>query len=356
MEFERFDLLYRVEAGHGRARYDLSSSDMPPQRLRDVGGLSDLSLAENHPGGGEPLRKALARLYGGAPEEYVVTAGTSEADFAVCAALLRPGDAVVAETPGYQPLRSIPTGLTGNVTPYVRREEDAFRVDVDALEAILPPDTKLLVLSNLHNPTSAAMDARTLRAVADLAASRGFHVLVDEVFRELAFEDTPPTIGGMNEWTIATSSVTKFYGAGGLRIGWIRASPQVRALARGVLDYTSVSPSGVSERIAVSLLRHRARTVARNRKLIAEGREILRAWAETTPGLDYVEPVAHLAFPRFDADTDALSTALLERHATFLAPGESFGLPRHARLNLGRGRAQLQGGLPNVTKALREAH
>jgi len=352
MRFEPFDLLQRVVEGHDRASYDLSSSDMPPQRLEDVGPLPDFSLAESHVGGGPELREQLARMFGGHSEEYVVTAGASEADFAVCAALLEPNAPVLVETPTYQPLLAIPRGLSANVTPLVRREANGFLVDPDDLRTALPTGLRLLVLSNLHNPSGAALDRKAVQGIADLATQEGFHVLLDETFRELAFEAEPPTIGGMNERVIVTSSVTKFYGAGGLRIGWVRAADPVRAQIRAVLDYLSVTPAGASERIALGLLREKPRTVDRNRRLIREGRRIAAEWAAQTPRISYVEPVAHLCFPGVDTDTAALADVLLGDHSTFIAPGESFGLERHFRLNLGRGEDQLRGGLDRVTMAL----
>ena len=352
MQFERFDLLFRVEEGHDRARYDLSSSDMPPQRLSEYGGLADRSLGEAHIGGSEEFRAELARLHGGRPEDYIVTAGASEANFAVCAALLNPGDPVLVERPVYQPLEAIPRGLGGTVTPVTRREEDGFRLDPEAVSAAAGKGLRLLVLSNLNNPTGVPLDAADVRGLADLAADRGFYVLVDEIFRELAFDREPPTIGGLNDRTIVTSSMSKFFGAGGLRIGWIRAGPEVRAKVRSVLDYLSVNPAGPSEAIALALLRNRERTVARNRRLIAEGRKIAAAWAGRS-GVPWRDPTAHLAFPSVGGDTVRLAERLLHDQATFIAPGESFGLGGHFRLNIGMPADRLTEGLERVSKALR---
>ena len=89
---------------------------MPPQRLSEYGGLADRSLADSNVGGGEELRSELARLYGGRADDYIVTAGASEANFAVCAALLDPGSAALVETPTYQPLDAILLGIGAHVS------------------------------------------------------------------------------------------------------------------------------------------------------------------------------------------------------------------------------------------------
>lgn len=351
MQFEPFDLLARVLEGHGRARYDLSSSDMPAQRLSDYGGLEDRSLAENHPGGGEPLRAELARLYGGHADEYIVTAGASEADFAVCAALVGSGDRVLVERPTYQPLETIPRGLGATVIPLLRREEDEFQVTSEGVRATAPADLRLLILTNLNNPTGVALEASEVKRLADLAAERGFYVFVDETFRELAFDRDMPTIGGLNERTIVTSTVSKFYGAGGLRIGWIRSEGLARERIRSVLDYLSVTPAGPSEAIALSLLKNREKTVARSRRLIEEGQKVAREWAAAEPDLVWHEPTAHLTFPGVGVDSARLAEILLRDYDTFIAPAESFGLTEHFRLNVGIDAENLHEGLARVSKA-----
>ena len=352
MQFERFDLLFRVEEGHSQARYDLSSSDMPAQRLSDYGGLADRSLGEAHISGSEEFRSELARLHGGRPEEYIVTAGASEANFAVCAALLHPGDPVLVERPVYQPLEAIPRGLGGRVTPVLRREEDGYRLAPERVAAAAPSGLRLLVLSNLNNPTGAALEPEDVRGIADLAAERGFYVLVDEIFRELAFDYATPTLGGLNDRMLVTSSMSKVYGAGGLRFGWIRAEAAVREKVRGVLDYLSVNPAGPSEAIALALLRNQEKTVARNRRLIAEGRKVARDWAQRE-GIPWRDPVGHLVFPNVGGDTVRLADLLLRDHQTFIAPGESFGLGGHFRLNVGLAAETLSEGLARVSKAMR---
>ncbi len=351
MQFERFDLLFRVLEGHSRARFDLSSSDMPTQRLSEYGGLADRPLGESHVGGGEELRSELAGLYGGRAEDYIVTAGASEANFAVCAALLGSGDAALVERPTYQPLEAIPRGLGARVATVHRKEENWFALTAGDVEAALPADLRLLVLSNLNNPTGVPLEPGDVRGIADLAEERGFYALVDEIFRDLAFDQPTPTIGGINEHTIVTCSTSKFFGAGGLRIGWIRAAAPVRNRVRNVLDYLSVNPAGPSEAIALALVRNRAKTVARNRRLISEGRPVAKEWAEAN-GIEWREPVAHLVFPRVGGDTIRLAQTLLRDHDTFIAPGESFGLGGHFRLNIGIPADVLHEGLARVTKAL----
>ncbi len=354
MEFERFDLLARVLEGHARAKYDLSSSDMPGFRLSDYGMIPDRLLAESFVGGSPELRAEIARIHGGRAEDYLITAGASEANFAVCAALLKPGDRVLVEHPTYQPLKAIPRGLGAQVSALERPEARGFRVTAEDARTVLPDGLRLLILTNLNNPTGTALDPADVRGFASLAVERGFYVLVDEIFRELAFDRETPTIGGLNDRTIVTSSVSKFYGAGGLKIGWIRAAPAVRAKLQSVLDYLSATPAAPSEAIALAVLRNREKTVARNRRLIEEGRKVAREWATSEPDLVWHDPVGHLTFPGVGGDSARLADLLLREYGTFIAPGESFDEPGHFRLNIGLGAERLHEGLTRVSKARAE--
>lgn len=351
MQFEPFDLLARVVEGHARARYDLSSSDMPASRLSECGTLGDRSLAESHVGGGQELREELARVHGGHADEYIVTAGASEANFAVYAALLNHAARVLVERPTYQPLETIPKGLGALVTPVVRTEGKGFRLTADEVRAALPEHVDMVVLTNLNNPTGAGLGGDEVRALAELAEDRGFYLFVDETFRELLVDGESPTVGGINERTIATSTLSKFYGAGGLRIGWVRAAPDIRTRIQGVLDYLSATPAALSEELAVALLRSRGRTLERNRRLIDEGRRVFRQWAAAERDLAWTDPVAHLTFPGVGVDTLRLADLLLREHRTFIAPGESFGVAGHFRLNIGIGAEKLEAGLQHVSKA-----
>lgn len=351
MRFERFDLLARVVEGHARAEFDLSSSDMRGERLSYFGGVPDCDLSVSHVGGGEDLRGALARIYGGAAEDYIVTAGASEGNFAVCAALLEPGDRVLIEHPTYQPLEAIPRGLGAAVDLLDRPESRDFRLTADEIASALPQGVRLVILTNLNNPTGAVFDARSVHALAGLAEELGFYVFIDETFRELSFDEPLPTIGGINDRTIVTSTLSKFYGAGGLRIGWIRAGAAARGRLQTVLDYMSATPAGTSEMVAISMLRAREKIASRNQSLIQEGRKVAREWADAEPDLVWHEPSGHLTFPGVGGDSLELASLLLKEYSTFIAPAESFGLRSHFRLNIGIGAEKLAEGLRRVSQA-----
>ena len=105
--------------------------------------------------------------------------------------------------------------------------ENGFRVDPAEVQRRITPRTRLIVLTNLHNPTGAALIDRLLRAVGEIARKHGAYVLVDEVYLEAMYEKRPQPAIHLGEQFLVTSSLTKGFGLSGLRCGWVLANPEV---------------------------------------------------------------------------------------------------------------------------------
>ena len=170
------------------ARLDLSTSAVEDATLPDLGGMpDDLPLVGNNGYGHPGLLKAIAGRYGLGEDRVLPMGGTSLANFLVAAALVQPGDRVVLERPVYEPLVRI-VEAAGGVPAWVdRRMEDGWAVDPEALRRACGGKAALAILTNLHNPTGAGMDAGTVRACAAAAADACATLLVDEVYLDSAF-------------------------------------------------------------------------------------------------------------------------------------------------------------------------
>ena len=107
------------------------------------------------------------------------------------AALIDPGDEVLIEHPAYELLVSAALFLGADVKRFVRDPEAGFALDPSTVRRALTPKTKLIVLTNLHNPSSNLAPDSALREIGDLARSVGAHVIVDEVYLDAVYEDTP---------------------------------------------------------------------------------------------------------------------------------------------------------------------
>ena len=223
------------------ARFNLATSGLTSVPLSEF--PVHLEELEITPAGGaygyKVLQERLAR-HNGVPQECVVAAtGTSMANHLAMAAVLNPGDEVLIEQPVYGPLLDVAEYLQASVKRIPRRFETGFALDVSEIEKAISKETRLIVLSNLHNPSGALIPAATLRAIGELAHRVKAHVLVDEVYLDMLFDPSAPycfpighTVARLEENPfIVTSSLTKVYGLSGLRCGWILAAP---ALAKSM--------------------------------------------------------------------------------------------------------------------------
>lgn len=354
MQFPPFDLLHWFVDNH-TAKYNISLSDMLPASLSEVGlKITELNLAENFPHGSPELRKLLAEQHDVEPDRVLVTASCSEANLDVCASLLNQGDDAIVIMPNYPPLRDLPKGIGANVKELYLSPEDDFRLDLKALEKATTKKTRLVILTNINNPTSSIVDEDQLAKLADMAERKGFHVMCDETFRELAFEKKTPTAAVFGDRMVVTNTMSKVYGMGGLKLGWIVASGAAMRRITNFTEYNTVSSSGLSDRIALVVMRDKKKYVERARSIINRNRPVVEDWFGRNDRVHWKDPgIGNVAFPQVDADVDLLARTLLEKYGTIMAPGSYFGVKDRFRLGFGRSTEDLITGLENFDKALK---
>ena len=219
------------------ARFNLASSGVAAFPLADLGArIEDLEICGDSGYGYGPLQERLARKAGVDPGRVVHAIGTSMANFLVLAATAGPGDEVLIEEPTYSLLVDAARWLRLDVRRFPRRADEGFRLDPREVEKAVTPRTRLIVLTNLHNPSSAFTPPEDLRAVGEAARGVGARVLVDEVYLEaLAVLGRPwGSAAHLGPEFVVTSSLTKAYGLSGLRCGWAALTPK-RSLSRHIL-------------------------------------------------------------------------------------------------------------------------
>ena len=150
------------------------------------------------------------------------TNGATGANLLAALALVSRGDHVGAEYPSYQQLYDIPRALGAEVDLWRIHEDRGWYPDLDELERLVRPDTKLICLNNANNPTGTFLDRAFMEQVADIARSVGAYVLVDEVYLPLVGTEDFASIADIYERGVATNSLSKTYSVPGARIGWDR--------------------------------------------------------------------------------------------------------------------------------------
>ena len=339
------------------AKYNLALSDIDHYPLSEIP-VSFSELAITGPGGYgyRPLLEAIGRTYGVPAHSIVTSFGTSMANHIAMAAVIGPGDEVLIEHPTYELIVSTARYLGAQVKRFHRRFENAFQIDTDELRNAVTSKTRLIVLTNLHNPSSAYTDRPTLKRVGDIAAHAGASVLVDEVYLDAAFSKDTRSSFHLGSQFIVTNSLTKVYGLSGLRCGWIFAESGLAEKMWRLIDLFYSSSVHIAEQVSVAVFTHRAKVLGRAQSLLQASGDMVNAFLGTRSELSSI-PHEHglVIFPRLrPANVETLCTLLREKYETSIVPGTFFEMPEHMRIGIGRERSTLERGLANIAKALDE--
>lgn len=338
------------------AKYDLALSgvlNLPFAEFQVA--LENLELHGANAYGYQPLVEALASHCGVPPESVVtVSGGTSMANHLAMAAILDHGDEVLIEEPTYEPLLAVAQYLGANIRRFPRPFGDGFRVDVAAIGKQITPRTRLIVLTNMHNPSSVLVDIGTLQQIGTLARSVGARVLVDEVYLEAVFEDGPGSSVHLGPEFIATSSLTKGYGLSGLRCGWILADPELAPDLWRLKDiFEGVGPHP-TERLSVVALEQLPRIAARAKRILGSNRASLNQFLDTRDDLDAVRTDSGTtSFPLLrHGSVETLCDLLHEKYETAIVPGKFFEMPQHFRMGICCEPPTFKSGLERLGAAL----
>lgn len=343
------------------ATFDLAASNLLGCSLDDLTGAREaLSLDGSNPDGFPPLVEAIAAHYGVPAERVVIGSGCSGANVLAIASAVAAGDDVVMETPHYDPIVGTCHLFGATVTYFTRRFEDGYQLDPEALRRAMTPRTRLVVLTNPHNPSGVVLDDDSIRAAAQVAADHGAALLVDEVYLDIVNilndgrRHTPAALLAPN--AISTSSLTKSYGLNALRCGWAIGSTDAAERMRRVRDVVDgIGPVPI-ERLSALAFGQLDRLADRARSLVTANLGAFRVWAAGMPELALPGPArATVAFPRVKgaSDTRAMTEALQREHDVAVVPGYFFGEPANIRISLAGRPDVLREGLARLTRFLR---
>ena len=296
---------------------------------------------------GHPLlRLEIAGLYDHVgPDDVLVFAGAEEGIFCLANVMLGSGDHAIVTWPGYQSLYEVARAAGAAVTLHELHEADGWALDVERLRASVRPETRLIVVNAPHNPTGMLPSHAEWRALTELCADAGVHLLADEVYRYLEFDPADRLTAGADafEGGISLGVLSKSFALAGLRIGWL--ATRDRALLTRVAafkDYTTICSSAPAEILGIVALRARDAVLARTHAIVGANLPRLDAFFAARPDrFSWVRPRAgSIGFPRLSAPgvrIDAFAAELVEAEGVLLLPGSRFGHPGdHFRVGFGR--------------------
>ena len=375
MKIERFELERWMTRWELEVTHDICESGILPMSLDELYSLIGSSsasrleeairtmpLSYSEARGTEELRGLLASTYADATaDDILVTTGAIEANFLAFNTLLNPGDHVVAVSPAYQQLHSVPRAIGAEVDLWdLQVPGGGFAYDLDRLESLLRPSTRLIVINTPHNPTGAVLDSAALDRIIELARERDAWILSDEAYRWLEFpggDNLVEPTRNRYEKAISVGTVSKPFGMPGLRIGWLAANADIAAQSWALRDYVSLSPSKISDAVTCALIEHRERIMPRNQAIMSENLAFATEWFERNAARASWTPpkAALLAMMTYTAPIDSVTLAnrLAGEAGVMLAPGAAFGLEGHLRIGIGQHPEIFRAGLEMTGDFLR---
>ena len=336
------------------AKFNLATSGLGNLKLRELRvSVDDLEITDGGYGY-RPLIESIAARYRVDREAVVTAAGTTFANHLAMAALIKHGDEVLFEHPAYEPMLAAALYLGANVRRFPRRFDDGFMPG--GLESLVTPKTRLIVLTNLHNPSGVLIEEAELKQIGEIARSVGARVLVDEVYMETLFEDAPRTAFHIGNEFVVTSSLTKAFGLSGLRCGWIFAEPELAKRMWLLNDLFAATPVHAGERLSVVAMQQLGEIGGRAKKLLDRNRMLLNEFLDTREDLEVIRAeFGTVMFPRVRRESsDELCQLLRGKYETSVVPGRFFEMPPHFRVGIAGDTAVLEEGLERLGRALDE--
>lgn len=368
MKIEPFQMERWQSIWENEVKYNLSESGVyalylreliTPQELQEI---PEISLGYIQTNGSRELKEKICKLYSGASiENILVTTGSAEANFLLIWSSIEPGDEVVFMLPNYMQMWGLLRAFGAKVKPFYLKEDLNWNPDLDELKKIVTKKTKLIIVNNPNNPTGAVLNQEAREAIISLAEWADAWIFSDEVYQgaELSGSLTP-SFWGTSKKVAVTSGLSKAYGLPGLRMGWMAGPEDLIQKIWPYHDYTTISLSTVSDRLAqIALMpENRKKILQRTRKILETNLALLKVWMKKQEGFFHlVSPQAGaIAFARYHLNINSVELAkkILQQKSVLLVPGKHFAMGNYLRFGYGSEKESLAKALVLTEEALKE--
>lgn len=303
---------------------------------RSAGEALSKTNARGHP----DFLESVSLRYGCAPSQVVATNGASNAIYLLCSTLLDRGDKIVVESPCYEPLLSTARDIGCEVVPLNRRPP-AFDINLDELRNLLDERTRLVMLTNLHNPSGSFLSDDKLREIGKVVvANSDAYVAVDEIYRDFVTEPSTNAFK-LGDRFMSLGSLTKVHGLGSIHVGWIVAPEKVTRRILTTQTLVEGAGSRLLEGFGAYLIRRlddyiesSLATVARNRGIVED---LLFRFLDTGLIEGAIPEYGCIWFPKLNCPggTEEFVRRVAKESSLYLVPGRFFGYSEHVRIGYG---------------------
>jgi len=368
-KFVPFELERWQSTWENRVRFNLSESGVHPLSIQELLGLAGASampllevrLGYSQSNGTDLLRERIAALYRGvSPDQVLVTTGSSEANFVTCWRLIEPGDKVAVMQPNYQQTWGLAQNFGAQVRPFQLHEKEGWEPYAEEIRTAIAPGTKLVVVTNPHNPTGHVLSDASRKVILDRVAEVGAWLLADEVYTGAERGGkTTPSFWGAYDKVVVVNGLSKAYGLPGLRVGWIVAPPALTQETWSRHDYTTIGPSGASDHLAAVALEPRVRDklIERTRRILNTNYPVMEAWLKAFGDTFtwHAPQAGAICWARYRQAIPAAEIVekVRAQHSVLLVPGDHFGMPSFLRFGFGGDLQHFEEALAETERALR---
>jgi aspartate/methionine/tyrosine aminotransferase len=357
--FERMTLEDWFDTYQFQVDYDIGESGVKFFKLGDLNlNLDDVELRYLHHLGGPELRETISLEYDKLRwENIAVTTGAAESIFSIMASLTDKKDHLIVECPNYPSFWYIPQSLERNMDLFFLNFEERFKPNLEILESLIKPNTKLICLTHPNNPTGSILSENEMKEIIDIVEDKNIYLLLDETYRDLTFGgDTIPPAANLSPNAISISTMSKVYGVPGIRIGWVATLD--KAVIEGVLkvrEQTTICNSALGEEIAFQILKRKNEHLKDILERVMLNYQSLKKWIESQTALEIIDPLGGVTcFPKYKTSTRKLCKVLVEKYRTFTVPGYCFNMDSFFRLGFGGETGELIKGFQKVDLILKE--
>ena len=366
---------FKLECYFGRyefsAPYLLTQSDCESMSTAELLDLEpgareaylNLWLGYTETWGDPELRRIIAGLYQGMEDRNIlVFHGAQEAIFAYMNVLLEPGDHMIVMYPNYQSAYEVANSVPNcTYTKWCLKDAgDRWTIDLDELEGLIRPNTKIIAINSPNNPTGYTFTNDEIRQLCRICEKHGIYLFSDEVYKGLEMDGEPRDwMADHYDRCVSLGVMSKAYGLAGLRVGWL-ASKDTELLERIVRfkHYLSICDSAPSEFLSKIALRHGEEILARNRALVQAHIQLADQFFDRYPDLFEKKAIScgPVAFHKLKVDipVDQFCQMAVDQKGVLLLPSGIYDLDGQY-FRMGYGRRNFPEALAKFEEFLHEA-
>ena len=304
--------------------------------------------------------------------EIIVSCGGKHSFYNLAQAIFDQGEEVIIPAPywvSYPPMVALANG-----TPVIvnTTEKNEFKITPEELKKAITPKTKALIINSPSNPTGSAYTKKELEKIAEIAISKNFFVISDEIYEKIVYDGFEFTsIASLSEEmkkkTIIVHGVAKTYAMTGWRIGYTAGSEEIISAMNNIQSQSTSNPTSISQKASVEALIGPQNEVEKMVSAFAQRRNYIVDRLNKIPGVSCYKPVgAFYAFPNFSShygksyqgkkieNSTHLADFFLDVARVAVVPGVEFGADPFERLSYATSMEDIKEGLNRIEEALKK--